>query len=101
MREKIVVSRNHLFTQRLCAKFRCARKFSELMYLERLIAFMSDNNEKSSISKETLTIDDIKELKIRGGRTAESHVIFLLLNLLFKMPLILCLFAALAYVCRM
>ena len=32
MREKLIISRNHLFAQRLCAKIRCARKFSELRY---------------------------------------------------------------------
>ena len=31
--KKIVVSCNHLFAQRLCAKIRCARTFSELRYL--------------------------------------------------------------------
>ena len=30
MREKITISHHQLFAQRLCAKIRCARKFSEL-----------------------------------------------------------------------
>ena len=31
-------------------------------YLEWLIAFLNDNYEKPSVSKETLTIDDIEEI---------------------------------------
>ena len=34
MRENIIISRNRLFAQRLCAKIICARKFSDLRYVK-------------------------------------------------------------------
>ena len=36
---KVIISRNHLFTQQLCAKIRCARKFSHLYQGKKIIQF--------------------------------------------------------------
>ena len=37
-------------------------------YLEWLIAFLNDNYEKPSVFKETLTIDDIDDIKMKKQR---------------------------------
>ena len=60
MREKIIISRNHLFAQRLCAKIRCVRKFSELRYLKnpnQRSFFENPTDENEIASSKTFTID--------------------------------------------